>query len=87
MISAYGILQLKEFVEAHSKNQSNPAAAAAAAAVVNSLKVFRIVYFWLYLCFNYHTTLLGSDSVFRQSSFRRCACACCGPHTNYSIRT
>jgi hypothetical protein len=40
MISAYGILQLKEFVEAQSKNQSNPVAAAAAAAVVNSLKVF-----------------------------------------------
>ena len=39
MISAYGILQLKEFAEAHTKNQSNPAAAAAAAAVVNSLKV------------------------------------------------
>ena len=45
MISAYGILQLKEFAEAHTKNQSNPAAAAAAAAVVNSLKVHGIVYF------------------------------------------
>jgi len=39
MISAYRILQLKEFAEANTKNPSNPAAAAAAAAVVNSLKV------------------------------------------------
>jgi hypothetical protein len=39
VIPAYRILQLKEFAEAHTKNQSNPGAAAAAAAVVNSLKV------------------------------------------------
>jgi hypothetical protein len=49
MISAYGILQLKEFAEAHSKNQSNPAAAAAAAAVVNSLKVHGFFIFFGYI--------------------------------------
>ena len=45
MISADGILQFKEFAEAQTKNQSNPAAAAAAAAIVNSLKVHRMIYF------------------------------------------
>ena len=53
LFSSYEILQLKEFAEAHTKNQSNPAAAAVAAAVVNSLKVSRgIVYLWPYLCSN-----------------------------------
>ena len=55
MTPTYGIVQLKEFAEAHSKNQSNPAAAATAAAVVNSLKVHGIVYFWLYICSNQYT--------------------------------
>ena len=49
--------QLKEFAEAQTKNPSNPAAAATAAAVVNSLKVHVIDYFWLYLCSNYYILL------------------------------